>query len=402
MVIQDSSLSVLATSMTDIRTEYASRFGRLVLDPGSEATLITRRMAKLLHAPLSPRHLDILGVAGGTVKSTHATQVQLQSINFPSEEPVTILCHIVDKLPIVNQGVDLDLHRRVVSDLNLHPIADCHTGSDGAEVDIVLSSEDTNRWMKENQKTVGEWECLTGSVVVVTQLNTTYLKTKNGWTASGPSLQEVQDTTSHVMLAMSDNSEESLDIQLERLWTINSVPEEDEAQHSPEDQSALDQFKASCSCSPDGAYQVSLPRKSSPPVLCELKSLALKRFYAYEHSLQNRGLFREFNNAMSEYLSLGHAELVPSEDLHKSVSQSYYFPVHMVTKINSTTTKYHPVFDASASTTSGASFNDTLLTGPTFYPLLSTLIHKFRLHQVVFSGDISKMFRCIHDVRDST
>ena len=184
VVIQDSSSSVLATSMADIRTEYASRFGRLFLDPGSEATLITRRMAKLLHASLSPKHLDILGVAGGTVKSTHATQVQLQSINFSSEEPVTIQCHIVDKLPIVNQGVDLDLHRRVMSDLSLHPIADCHTGSDGAEVDILLSSEDTNRWIKGNQKTVGEWECLTGSAVVVTKLNTTYLKTKNEWTAS--------------------------------------------------------------------------------------------------------------------------------------------------------------------------------------------------------------------------
>ncbi len=153
--------------MADIRSEHASRFGRLFLDPGSEATLITKKMAKLLRAPLSSRHLDILGVAGGTVKSTYITQVQLQSINYPSEEPVTIQCHIVDELPKVNQGVDLDLHRKVMSDLNLYPNADCHTGSDGAEVDILLSSEDTNKWMKGDQKTVGEWECLTGSAVVL-------------------------------------------------------------------------------------------------------------------------------------------------------------------------------------------------------------------------------------------
>ena len=96
----------------------------------------------------------------------------------------------------------------------------------------------------------------------------------------------------HHFFAMSDNTEGSLDIQLERLWIINSVPEEDEAQHSPEpeDQSALDQFKASCSRLPDGAYQVSLPRKSSPPVLGESRSLALRRFYVNERSLQNRGL----------------------------------------------------------------------------------------------------------------
>ncbi len=394
VITKDSSSRVLATSMADIRSEHASRFGRLFLDPGSEATLITKKMAKLLRAPLSSRHLDILGVAGGTVKSTYITQVQLQSINYPSEEPVTIQCHIVDELPKVNQGVDLDLHRKVMSDLNFN--ADCHTGSDGAEVDILLSSEDTNKWMKGDQKTVGEWECLTGSAVVVAKLNTTYLKTKNGWTASGPSLQEVQESSSsHVTLATSDSSEESLDIQLERLWRINSVPE-DETQHSPEDQSALDQFKVSCSRLPDGAYRVSLPRKSSPPVLGESRSMALRRFYSNERSLQSRGLLEEFHKAMLEYISLGHAELVPHKDLDKPVSECYYFPVHMVTKISSTTTKYRPVFDASASTMSGSSFNDTLLSGPTLYPLLSTLIHKFRIHKVVFSGDISKMFRCIH------
>ncbi len=60
-----------------------------------------------------------------------------------------------------------------MSDLNLYPNADCHTGSDGAEVDILLSSEDTNKWMKGDQKTVGEWECLTGSAVIVAKLNTT-------------------------------------------------------------------------------------------------------------------------------------------------------------------------------------------------------------------------------------
>ena len=70
-------------------------------------------------------------------------------MNFPSEEPVTIQCHIVDKLPIVNQGVDLDLHRKLMSDLSLHPIADCHTVSDGAEVDILLSSENTTGGKKE-------------------------------------------------------------------------------------------------------------------------------------------------------------------------------------------------------------------------------------------------------------
>ena len=103
-----------------------------------------------------------------------------------------------------------------------------------------------------------------------------------------------------------------------------------------------------------------------------------------------------FTNAMLEYLSLGHAELVPKSDLNKAVELTYYVPIHMVIKDSSTTTRYRPVFDASTQTTMGVSLNDQLLAGPSLYPLLNSLIHQFREHTVVFTGDISKMFRGIH------
>ena len=103
-----------------------------------------------------------------------------------------------------------------------------------------------------------------------------------------------------------------------------------------------------------------------------------------------------FTNAMLEYLSLGHAELVSKSDLNKAVELTYYVPIHMVIKDSSTTTRYRPVFDASTQTTTGVSLNDLLLAGPSLYPLLNSLIHQFREHTVVFTGDISKMFRGIH------
>ncbi len=37
--------------------------------------------------------------------------------------------------------------------------------------------------------------------------------------------------------------------------------------------------------------------------------------------------------------------------------------------------------------------NDQLLPGPNLYPLLSTVINKFRLPQIAVTADISKMFR---------
>ena len=41
---------------------------------------------------------------------------------------------------------------------------------------------------------------------------------------------------------------------------------------------------------------------------------------------------------------------------------------------------------------SGCSLNDQLLSGPNLYPWLSSVLLCFRLHQVAFTADISKMF----------
>ena len=99
---------------------------------------------------------------------------------------------------------------------------------------------------------------------------------------------------------------------------------------------------------------------------------------------------------MEEYITLGHTEAVPECDLPKPAKERYYVPIHMVTKETSTTTKHRPVFDASSKSSNGVFFNDLLLPGPSLYPLLSTLNTQFHLHNVAFTGDISKMFHGIH------
>ena len=103
---------------------------------------------------------------------------------------------------------------------------------------------------------------------------------------------------------------------------------------------------------------------------------------------------------MREYLDLGHAEPVPVSDLMKEPTQSCYMPMHEVVKESSTTTKIRVVFDASATTTSGFSFNDTLLTGPSLYPHITTVVTQFRRHKFALTADISKMYREIALHRD--
>ena len=68
-------------------------------------------------------------------------------------------------------------------------------------------------------------------------------------------------------------------------------------------------------------------------------------------------------------------------------------PMHGVVKEVSTTTKLHIIFDASAKTSTTHSLNDTLLSGPSLYLLLTSILVKFRVPAIGMSADISKMFR---------
>ncbi len=51
------------------------------------------------------------------------------------------------------------------------------------------------------------------------------------------------------------------------------------------------------------------------------------------------------------------------------------------------------MFDASCKTSTGVSLNDTLLPGPNLYPLLSSVINRFRMFPIAITADIGKMFR---------
>ena len=72
---------------------------------------------------------------------------------------------------------------------------------------------------------------------------------------------------------------------------------------------------------------------------------------------------------MQEYLTLGHAEVVPIKDTDKDPSAVFYLPVHVVYKDSSTTTKVRVVFDVSAKSASGVSLND-ITCWPTVHPPL--------------------------------
>ena len=101
-----------------------------------------------------------------------------------------------------------------------------------------------------------------------------------------------------------------------------------------------------------GRFIVPLPRKPDAKPIGESRSRAVRRFLALERSLHHKDRFQEDDSVM-EYLDLGHAEIVPIEEMDKDPASVFYLPTHVVYKSSSSTTKIRAVFDASAKSNSG-------------------------------------------------
>ena len=136
-----------------------------------------------------------------------------------------------------------------------------------------------------------------------------------------------------------------------------------------------------------------LPRKSTTLSLGCSREQAQRRYLQTEKTLKCKGKWDEFIAAVTDYSDRNHAEKVHPSDLLKPKYDVYYLPKHGAVKEASTTTKLCVVFDASACTSSGVSFNDQLLPGPNLYPHLAAIIIAFRQHRIGVMADISKMFR---------
>ena len=154
----------------------------------------------------------------------------------------------------------------------------------------------------------------------------------------------------------------------------------DVAVMSLEECSVVRHFKANHSRSDAGRFVVPLPKKSHAKPLGESRSQAVRRFCSLERMLNAKGMFGEFKAVIEEYFDMGHAELVPPDDLEKPAQDVFYLPIHVVRKESSTTTKVRAVFDASAKSSTGVSLNDLLMVRPTVHSSLVDVLLRFRLY----------------------
>ena len=351
---------------------------RALLDNASSASFVSERLVQSLSLPRHNQHVRVSGIGGISQRAP------IQSISSFEISPVgrykkrigitAVVPRVTCDLPLT--PVPFDLSWNHISDL---PLADPGFGQPG-RIDLLLGVD-----VFVDALLNGRRNGPPGSP--------TALETVFGWVlcgGTGPlghSLSNVGVTSFHTFVMSGDDI-------LQRFWETEQAPS-DYSAFSIEERTVVRHFHANHSRSSKGRFTVPLPRNPSAKSIGESRSQSVRRFLSLEHSLMENGRFKELDEVIQEYFSLGHAEPVPSADLEKPVEETFYMPVHAVYKDSSTTTKVRAVFDASAKSATGVSLNDTLLVGPTIHPPLVNVLLLFRSYPVALTADISKMYRAI-------
>nr|CAI5851512.1 unnamed protein product [Callosobruchus analis] len=179
--------------------------------------------------------------------------------------------------------------------------------------------------------------------------------------------------------------------QLAKFWLIEEPPG-NKGLTSQEDKVCEEIFVKTLERSPDGRFVVEIPFKEPISRLGDSKQVALKRLYSLENKFaEDPQLKQAYCDFMSTYEKAGYMVLVPNPEIDTTVS--YYLPHHGVLKKDSTTTPLRVVFDGSSLSDTNVSLNQLQYVGPQDVQSdLYSILLRFRSHNIVISGDISKMF----------
>lgn len=366
--------SIPRTAIMMVRAQGLEQRARAQMDSGATISLITSSLANTLKACRVPNSgTQICGV-GGTYNSSH--QVEVTLIGNRGEEFASLF-HVVNTISPTDSRADIAqifklpfLKGLVLADPKYIP---------SAHIDLLLNMGTSNVCSKDSVRHSADRALRVEHTVF-------------GWTVGGHHLNPNQTVVPSYTCLQTSATGEDPEALLRKFWDMERLPSEVHRLTS-EDEQAVRHFHETTVRDPDGCYRVTLPWKQPAPTLGRSRDTARFRAIINEKSLRRSGIWTQFEKAAKEYGELGHAIRVPNSDLDKPCELSYFMPMHGVTKSTSSSTKLRVVFDASAKSTNGISLNDALLTGPSLYLLLTTIITRFRKQPIGLTADITKMFR---------
>ncbi|KAI8440876.1 hypothetical protein MSG28_009178 [Choristoneura fumiferana] len=218
--------------------------------------------------------------------------------------------------------------------------------------------------------------------------------TKLGYVVSGPTsgLTNSYPNSLNTIISCNLIADNTVQEQLAKFWSLEEVPDNSKLVYSTEERLCENNFVENYSRMPDGRFSVAVPLKRPESSLGDSFERAKQCFLSLERRLHKQPQLKQmYTDFMSEYIELGHmseTQFNIQADIH-----SFFLPHHGVLRDNSTTTKLRVVFNASAVTSSGVSYNDLQMIGPTIQSDLLSILLRFRHYSYVLTGDIEKMYR---------
>ena len=187
-----------------------------------------------------------------------------------------------------------------------------------------------------------------------------------------------------------------LNSQVRKFWQLEAKEVHVEQPVLSEDDLRGQQTLESSVVNLGGRYQLSLMWKRDDVTLPNNKSVALKRLYALERRFaRDEDFAKKYDSVVQEYVNLGHARLLSTEEAQAETRKTWYLPHHGVVNAASSTTKVRVVFDGAAEY-EGTSLNQNLLRGPNLLVNLLGVLLRFRRNLIPIGADNEKNF---HQVR---
>jgi len=342
------------------------RYARVMLDTCSQVNLVHVDFAKKAKIKGSPNGfsytLDTLSGPSAPIESSAVFKIQSRLNDFELE----LCCDITSYIPYKHYSRPAANIRSILPN---KIYADERLPYD--HVDILLGAQYAERCCLDTREFINNEFVLRDSHF--------------GWLIQGVVPNACMASTVIVappVCLMTTNGVES---QLRKFWEIEETTSVNE--NISELNICVEHFEKNVTRTSENRFMVRLPLKNDRAVLGESRNNALRSLLRNERRL-NPEVQQQYAAFMREYLEMGHMREVP-------ISESgggYYIPHRAVIRPTALTTKLRVVFNASAKTSTGFSLNDICEIGPKVQRDLIDILLSFRLHRIVFTCDIEKMY----------
>ena len=371
------AIPTLNLSIKQTRCSRKPHMVRVLLDQGSQITLITESVVRRLN--LKESYSEVMEISGYNNREIKSFKVvEFNVVNAPNH--IQVQAAVVPS--ITNVVVpSLELISRNLEEKGIQ-LAE---NSFDEPIEILIGGDYYYDFVDKNKL------CLTvdGIDLIPTTFGNYLVTGKLTNTMNNNSFSSFKISVVDKDLSLLEFNKDKSVKDIELLWRMDSVGITDDT--CDKSNVVLQNFNDKIQ-KIGNRYQVELPWKSlDNTILPNNFHLAKGRLNSLTHRFRkDSNLFSQYKSVLKDQLDKGFIEVIPFEDIDKELC--HYIPHHPIIR-NHPTTPIRIVFDCSAKCSKqDPSLNDMLHTGPNMVPELTKILLRFRVNEFACLSDISKAF----------